>query len=167
MQSPDVPLFVYPCFMKCGKQYFCVKYNKMKMNKKLQSPQLSPKQSWYVDSCIAQFRREPVPSFRKTFKSHIIQRRFLKDSSVFSRWIPDDRKTLKLCLEHDLKWWKAGRFVKSDEDMKKLVNLIRIHYPVLKANFLWAASGSNFPTIDIGEFTDFSKKLQLPDKNVP
>ena len=43
MQSAEVPLFVYPCFMRCGKQYFCIKYNKMKMNKQMQSPQLSPK----------------------------------------------------------------------------------------------------------------------------
>ena len=51
--------------------------------------------------------------------------------------------------------------------MKKLINHVKLNYALLKANFIWGASNSNFPTISIGEFTLMCKKFNFADKNVP
>jgi hypothetical protein len=99
------PFYVYPCFMKSGKQYFNVQ----------ERPQGEPPIN-YVQSCISKFRTEEIPMYRKTFKTSIIERTFNKDKSVFAKWIKDNQQIVNNCLEHDFKHWKTQRFIKDPND---------------------------------------------------
>ena len=51
-------------------------------------------------------------------------------------------------------------------DLLNLKRLIKVHYAILKANFIYCASNSHFPDIDIHEFTSFCKKLRIYDHNI-
>ena len=45
---------------------------------------------WYPGSCVAKYRGEEIPQYRKEF-SKAAKQRFVKGASVFASWKPDDQ----------------------------------------------------------------------------
>ena len=73
---------------------------------------MSPRENYYLSTCIAQFRNEEIPFFKKTFYKRIVVRTFRKETSVFAQWKFDKPETVKAVLEHDFYYWKCNRFIK-------------------------------------------------------
>lgn len=153
------PLYVYPTFMKSGKQYYMVKH-KTKDTGEVK---------WFPNHCIVRFREEEIFEYDIKLKRNVAPRRFIKEVSVFAKWKLDDSHTVKKCLEHDFRWWKLSKFIKnkSDKDrheIEQLKNAIRKHFDSLKAIHLQMASKSMFPAVSMADWTTFSKKASLADK---
>ena len=98
----DVPLYVFACFMKSGKQHYVVRH----------SDRDSGKSKWYPADCVTNFREEEIFNYRKYIKKHMVVRKFVKEQSVFAQWKLDDANVIRKCMQHDTKWWKIHKFVK-------------------------------------------------------
>jgi hypothetical protein len=89
---------------------------------------------WYPASCITRFRDDEIPMYKKKFKRVLIERRFIKEASVFAAWKTDDFGVLKKCLEHDSRYWKVHtKVLKDRDDYKNLVSLVKKNLSLLKA----------------------------------
>ena len=149
----NVPLYVYPTFMKSGKQYYCIKTQDSGRN-------------MYVHSNLTKFRTEEIMPYVKPKKHKYNIRRFKKETSVFQRWKKDDDFTLQDAAAHDFSFWKVPRFVKKEEDLEDLKKVIRDNFFELKNMHIYNAANSTFPACSLLEFTKFSKKCEFADKNM-
>ena len=94
--------------------------------------------------------------FKKKFKKVQIERRFIKEASVFSAWKLDDFGITKKCLEHDERYWKvATKVLKDKEDYKSLMRIIKKDFNLLKAMHIHMASSSIFPATSEPEWRKF------------
>ena len=93
-------------------------------------------------------------------------RSFKKETSVFDKWIEDNEKIYKQCIEIDSQYWKIARFVKDEEDQANIYKVLLDNFPILKNNFLYVASTSNFPSITLNEMTAYAKTTNIFDKNL-
>ena len=101
---------------------------------------------------MVKYREEEVYEFRKRFKKVVIQRKFVKESSVFAYWITDTSASLAKCFEYDMRYWKCKRFIKEKDDFENLKKSVKKNYEFLKANHLALASTSCFPATSINDF---------------
>lgn len=69
---------------------------------------------WYPASCIARFREEEIPRYKKRYARVKVERRFVKEASVFATWKQDDPTVFKKCIEHDKRYWKLASKVVKD-----------------------------------------------------
>jgi len=152
----DVPLYLYPTFLRSGKQHFVVR----------STDRSTGKCKWYPSECIANFREEEVFTYRKDVKKLQIVRRFIKETSVFAQWKLDDANTIKKCLEHDFKYWKVSKFLKDKLDYNNLAECVKQNFPKLKAIHLYLCAKSNFPSTTMNDFTTYARKAKLHDKNL-
>ena len=67
-------------------------FNKSVMNKSIVSNSTgkSPRDNYYINSSIVDFRSEEIPEFKKDFGVKHVIRIFRKESSVFATWKQDD-----------------------------------------------------------------------------
>ena len=109
-------------------------------NSPANSPNPSPRENYYLSSCIAQFRNEEIPFFKKDFYTKIVVRTFRKEASVFASWKFDKPDTVKAALEHDFYYWKCKRFIKDTPDLIAVERVIRENFQVIKNSFLHLAA---------------------------
>ena len=53
----------------------------------------------------------------KTMKNNVVERVYDREATVFGRWRVDNESSLQTLVREDLKFWKAAKFVKVDEDV--------------------------------------------------
>ena len=165
----DATIYCFSTYMKCGKQHFCVKHRKPGKSANaspMQSPVSSPRDSYYINSCIAKFRNEEIPDKIKNIKSTMIVRQFRKESSVFASWRVDDDQIIKRCLDHDFQYWKCTRFIKEKDDLGELQAVIKRYFTLLRNTYINLICLSQYPSIDRNDFTIFSRKCNFLDPNV-
>ena len=153
INAQDLPLYIYPTFMKSGKQYYCVQTQ-------------GTEQKMYIHSTFSKFRTEEIPPYVKPLKHKYNIRRFKKETSVFQRWKKDDDFILQDAAAHDFSYWKVARFVKKVEDLEDLKKVIRENFFELKNMHIYNSANSTFPACSMLEFTKFSKRCEFPDRNV-
>ena len=153
----DLPLYVFATFMRSGKQYYMVKHEEPR----------SKALTWYPGSCLARFREEEIPRYRKRYARVRVERRFVKEASVFAAWKQDDSVVLKKCFDHDRRYWKvASKVVKDREDLKAVEAAIRHHLPYLKALHLHMAASSGFPATTEPEWRRLQARCRFLDASV-
>ena len=99
-------------------------------------------------------------------KKIILQRKFVKEASVFAQWRQDDAGIIKNCLAHDSKYWKINRFIREKEEQDQVIEIVKKHFLFLKNTHLYLCSKSQFPAISMNDFTAFSRLANFYDKNV-
>lgn len=147
-------LYVFATFLRSGQHYYSVQDRK------------GDEPVNYVHSMIANFRNEEIALYEKLTISTMHERVFKKETSVFQKWIPDSNKNFQKCLECDQVIWKVSKFVKDENDLENVEKLVLEHYQVLKDNYVFIASGSNFPGISSNEMTLYFKKFNIIDANL-
>ena len=50
-------------------------------------------------------------------KNNVVERVYDREATVFGRWRVDNESSLQTLVREDLKFWKAAKFVKVDEDV--------------------------------------------------
>ena len=113
---------------------------------------------------MVKYREEEVYEFRKRFKKIVIERKFVKETSVFAYWITDTPASIAKCFEYDMRYWKCKRFIKDKDDFENLKKSVKKNYEFLKANHLALASTSTFPCTSINEFSLYAYKAGFIDK---
>ena len=92
------------------------------------------------------------------------QAKFEKQYSVFRDWREDTPETYKRCLAHDLKYWKVNKFIKDPEELQRIIEVTRKHFPLLKSLFLQlVAKGGDPPDITQLDFLDFCSQSGMID----
>jgi hypothetical protein len=61
---------------------------------------------------------------------------FEKHNSVFKEWKEDTELTVADAIDHDLRLWKCARFVKQEEDLAALEDLVKEKGSLLKNLFI-------------------------------
>jgi hypothetical protein len=74
---------------------------------------------------IVKKREEDPPAIPREIKQKKVQRMFEKVNSVFKDWKEDTEQTLVDAVDHDLRLWKCARFVKQEEDLAALEDLVK------------------------------------------
>jgi len=104
---------------------------------------------------------------RKNNRKLKIERKFVKESSVFAYWKIDDQYILNRCITHDLKYWKVQRFVKEKDEYYRLSRVVRKYFPQLKAQHLWMISNANsYPATTWRDFRDWARKSNITEKGL-
>jgi hypothetical protein len=102
----------------------------------------------------------------KAAKSHIQQRVFKKETSVFREWREDTESMFSSCFASDTSHWKVQRLIKNPDDFLACEALLRKHFARLKKIFIVQASKSGFPTINWINSADFIRDCNCLDSNV-
>ena len=103
-------------------------------------------------------RKEDVPVWNLAkAKRGVVEEPFDKDKSVFKPWIKDTPGSLKQVLKHDRQRWKAKKFIKDPEDLKRVNLLVNRHFEQLKLIYINLISCDSYPCIGFNEFTVFVK----------
>ena len=130
------------------------------------SPVPSPEEQFSLHRCIIQAREETIPPYVKEGKSHVQQRVFKKETSVFRDWREDRGHMYDSCFKADTSHWKVHRLIKNVEDYTACEELLRANFARLKKIFIVQASKSGFPTINWISSADFIRDCQCLDSNV-
>lgn len=83
---------------------------------------------------------------------------------MFKEWKEDTDQTITEAIEHDLRLWKCARFIKSEEDLASLEDLMKDKADLLKNLFIQVASRGSFPYVGWSAFSTFCIKAGIPDK---
>mmetsp|Transcript_33658 Transcript_33658/g.38729 ORF Transcript_33658/g.38729 Transcript_33658/m.38729 type:complete len:111 (-) Transcript_33658:7-339(-) len=78
-----------------------------------------------------------------------------KDSSVFAPWKVDNSKEILAGFVKDISRWKVARFVKDEEDLKHVYQVMEQHVFYLKTMYIILISMSNYPSVTWNDFTTF------------
>lgn len=71
-------------------------------------------------------KRDEEPAVRaKTVKTRTFIRVFDKRNSVFRDWLPDTKEVLFESMDHDMKLWRCGRFIKSDFELESVMEAVK------------------------------------------
>lgn len=153
LKRKDTPLYVFAAMMSCGRQDYVIS-NRLE----------DGTYDHHLGTCLARHRDEEVPIARKKHKKKLlVDRKFVKEHSVFAQWRLDDDGTLRKCLAHDMRYWKVGKFVKQPSDLEAVVRRTRAHFEMLKNSHIVEASISYFPYISINEYMQFARRCNLID----
>ena len=117
---PYEEIYVLPCFIKNGRQFFVIQPG-------------DTAESIYLQRSVVNYREEDVPPYTgSTFKSQVV-RVFKKETSVFRNWRQDNEQTAEKCLdEHDFLFWKLEKFIRDSEQTKLIKELFYTHFQLLK-----------------------------------
>ena len=88
------------------------------------------------------YRTEDIAPYLKPLSSYTIQRKFMKENSVFDDWQEDDKVILSKVKDDIFANWKFLKIKMDDIDRKKLVRVIDQHISMLKHIFTWLQSSS-------------------------
>jgi hypothetical protein len=76
------------------------------------------------------------------------QRVFKKESSVFATWVHDTPQLIQTCLQHDFRYWKLDRIVKSEDEQMQIKNLVKQYFLEIKEVFIGClAESEEYPSI--------------------
>ena len=98
---------------------------------------------WFPGTCLAKYRDDEIPGgdeLKKDIRTRMVKRKFIKESSVFGYYNVDDTFKIKKCMDHDFKYWKCQRFIKSMEDYKGLCRCIGRYFEILKGHHMHMCS---------------------------
>lgn len=157
-------LYVGVTIARPGRHTYIVKYDDKVET--ADSPEKSGKDKFSLHRCIIQAREETIPPFVKEGKSHIAQRTFKKETSVFKDWRDDREHTFDTCFKYDVAHWKVHRLIKNVEDYTACEEILRENFARLKKIFIVQASRSGFPTINWINSADFIRDCNCLDGNV-
>eukprot|EP00347_Sterkiella_histriomuscorum_P002614 403367462 len=146
-------IYVYPTFMRPGRNVFLVKTQDELSN-------------FHLLKCISPLREEEIPIFIKGSKIKVQQRVFKKDNSVFKDWKEDTPQTINQMLDDDMKYWKCHRFIKEENDKIACEKIIRQNAVLLKKIFMTEVCNSGFPNISWIDFSNYCEKCKIFDKNI-
>ena len=92
---------------------------------------------WFYERGVVDARKEEISHFTKSMSSHLIQRKFDKDNSVFRDWKMDNQFTYKRCFEGDMNHWKVPKMKVKPEDLDEITELLESNYSELKEIITW------------------------------
>ena len=52
-------------------------------------------------------------------KNKVVTRVYNRETTLFAKWKIDNKKSLQQLVVEDLKYWKASKFIKTDDDVSK------------------------------------------------
>ena len=55
----------------------------------------------------------------KKMKNKVVTRVYNRETTLFAKWKIDNKKSLQQLVAEDLKYWKASKFIKTDDDVSK------------------------------------------------
>lgn len=150
-------LYVLPLYIKSGKQNMLIKAQDLELGTC----------EWFFHRDILDFRMEDINLFRKPLTSFLIQRKFLKEHSVFADWIEDDDNVLQKCKDDAWQHWKFPKMKVDPQDREELMRVIHTHFPLLKHVFVWLQSLSDvYPGVTGLEYSRFMHNLNMIDSNL-
>ena len=85
-------------------------------------------EEWVYVRQIVDFREEKVYNYRKKINSHFIERKFVKEQSVFRDWHEDDDSIRAKCLENDFGLWKVSKLNLDPEDLYQCKEIIEENF---------------------------------------
>jgi hypothetical protein len=140
-------LYVFPCFLKPGKQTYAVisEPNLANSDQEVEIP--ADPANFFFHRDIIENRDEEIPAFFKKLQSVQKERLFDHAKSVFRDWRPDNQAMLAKCLEHDFKYWKVANFCKDPEEYEKVKPVISKYFSALKKVFHYLIAKSQYPGI--------------------
>lgn len=151
-------LYVFPCFMRPGRQNFVVIADDGIGNQTEETLDMPDDQDlYYIHKCIVENREEDVCEFSKPLMTKKKERKFILEESVFKDWKPDTKHTLEKCLEHDMQFWKLTRLIKIEEEQEIVKELIKKYFPKLKEVYHFLLSKSRYPNIERYDFIEWAK----------
>ena len=115
---------------------------------------------------LTQYRTEDIPFHEKKRKTTVNQKFFIKKNSVFKDWKEDQQKTLEECLDHDVRHWRVGKFIKDIFEQDKVQDIVHDNYELLKTLEIYYASKCDFPYINDLGFDEFLNDFKLMDGNL-
>lgn len=118
-------LYVYVTFLQSGKHNYAIK----------SEDSILGTSDWQFYHEVVNFRTEGICYFTKKLKSHIVQRRFNKENSMFNSWELDSPYKIEQCIEHDNslnKIFKQNTLRNKPDEVEKLQQVIRNHYMEIK-----------------------------------
>ena len=118
-----------------------------------------------VNSIYVLPRNEPLA--RLEIKKSIfagVDKRFVKDRSVFKTWKEETSEMLRRMFENDVQYSKLHRVLKNnEEEMVEVKAAVFSFYKQLKNIFIYYASMSTYPVISWNDFTTMCQKVN----NIP
>ena len=109
------PLYVFPTFLPCGKQYYVVKvYDESNQETK-----------WYPGCTVTKHREGDIPEVRKYKRRIVPKRDFWKETSIFGDWKEDNLGILEACMNQDFKNWRVRSFIKDREELEELKQVVQ------------------------------------------
>lgn len=99
-------------------------------------PQTNGSYNYYASKMIVKKREEDPPTISREIKQKKVERMFEKVNSVFKDWKEDTEQTLVDTIDHDLRLWKCARFIKQEEDLAALEDLVKQKASLLKNLFI-------------------------------
>lgn len=100
-------------FIQSGKHNYAIKSEDVTLGTR----------DWQFFNEMVNFRTEGICFFTKKLNSHIVQRRFNKENSMFHSWEVDSQYKIDQCLEHDFavnKMFKLQSIRTRPEELEKL-----------------------------------------------
>lgn len=151
-------LYILPIYIKSGKQHLLIK---------AQDKELGTC-DWFYQREITEFRIEEIALFKKPLGSHMIQRKFMKENSVFAEWIEDDPYILQRVKEDAAAHWKLTKMKMDQAEWQKLMKVIEENMSLLKHIYIWLQSSSDsFPGISSLDFARFMHSMKMVDNKLP
>jgi len=117
VQHPEEEqLYVYPCFIRPGKQNYVVIQEDELANQTEERVELpDDTSSYYFHKSMVENRMEEAISFNKPMKMGTKENLFRLENSVFKNWKQDTQSILEKCYDHDILHWKTAKFWKKND----------------------------------------------------
>lgn len=105
-----------------------------------------------------------MPNFTKKLKVSKHANRFKKPISIFAEFQEDTPQILRDALSHDMRFWKAKRFLNNYDLVVRVEAIIREFFPLLKDVFVSATAERGCPDFKSDHFLKFLDTAGLTDK---
>ena len=93
-------------------------------------------------------RRDAKMPFIKNLKKNVIQRNFFKPRSIFAKWQEDNHDIVQECLDHDMNFFKFAKFIKNQEEIDEVLQIIKKNFLSMKEIFTCIiADSDSYPKI--------------------
>ena len=80
----------------------------------------------------------------KNLKKNVIERIFVKPSSLFAKWQEDNDEIVQECINHDLKFCKFAKFIKNKEELNEIMLILKKNFREIKEVFTCIVAGSEY-----------------------
>ena len=92
-----------------------------------------------------------------------VDRVFDKDKSIFKDWKLDKPKLIQEGFLDEISHWNVLNFVKDENEVEQIVELMKKHCEFLKTLFIIKSSASNFPVIRWLAYESMVKEWNIID----
>lgn len=99
----------------------------------------------------------------KQLKINADASKFNRKVSIFKDWKDDSDKVIKEALNHDLKAWKAKRFITDYSLYSKVEGIMRKNFRMLKEIFITASAHYLGPDLNRDPFDKFCESSKILD----